>query len=395
MSSFEPLHDESLDSEDSDSDVARVTDEYIPDYPDPREETCGCCCGCLRFQTVPWARKVLRTWHIVAAALQGASFIALCILFGIYYEEQLKATVTGYAGRGQQRVLYTYQPAWLILAFTLLTVISHIVQAVRALSKTTLDMLEYGKGTNWIRWYEYAVTASLMTIVIAQSSTVQDLLLLILLAVMNVVMQLLGGLHEERHRGALWSYFRSKKAPNEVREKHLPTQSRQWLFHVLAWVLFAASWAVIAWYFIAAATTLCKGETLPWFVWAVFFTLLVQYLLFGIVQLVGSKAEMDAMRDQLKALKNDTDTNYHTDVGTGYPKKKGLWAKLGDRRVNELLYIFLSLFAKISLEWIVFAGLVDFAVSGAAQRDFTKPCHTTPIPPPCVPSPMPSPSKIV
>jgi len=386
----------------SEEDISQSEDTNADD-----DECCGC--GCLRLDTKTWTRRVLRPWHIAAAGVQGASLIAQIVLLIVFYDKLLLVSVTSTNSLGKCTELFRYPAAWFVVIFTFLTTISHVIQASLSTKHWTRELLENGTGANWLRWGEYDVTASLMTVVIAQTATVHDILLLVLLVVLNVVMQLLGGLHEERHRGAQWLIH-----PNGTLE-HIPTQRRQWMYHVLGWVLFAGTWLIIFYYFFSATSI----ATPPWFVYAVVIVLFVQYALFGIAQLVTSLAEAKVMRHDVRVADSEAEKSddigvavpigsqsasqhqrVHTLatiglwlfarmvrknadngddvhlVGTGYPPAKtSLFKHLGDRRVVEIVYISLSLFAKLSLEWLVFAGLIDLAVTQGSRMDFLRPCQ--------------------
>lgn len=288
-------------------------------------------------------------WHTAAACVQLASFVAMVVIFAVYYEQNLSFEVTYYRGRGESPVLFRYQPAWLILAFTLLTAGSHVLQANRYRHDAAFAraILRDRTRANALQWIEYAVTASLMTVVIAQLSGMRDLLLLVLLVLMNVAMQALGYAHEAAN-----TYSRRRGKARFPRTF--------WTAFGVAWLLFVAIWLAIAWYFVASATSLCPGETLPWFVWAVFFVLLVFFAQFGVAM----------------ALHFASTTCRTADALTCSPAARAD-IRWGDPVFNAIVYCFLSLNTKLALEWITFAGLIDFALntSGAAARQNAfRPC---------------------
>jgi len=286
-----------------------------------------------------WARRTLFGWHVGACVAQGVSLVAQIVVWAVLGAKFFPFSVCVPRGRGAYFAAPAEYPAVaLIVAFTALTALSHFWQArlARYVPAFAQRVLAHGSRANGVRWLEYSVTAGLMTFAIAQLAGVRDLPTLLVLVLLNVVMQGLGYVHE---------------AANTAQDTTGEARFRRpfWYAYALAWVAFAATWLVIIWSFVLSVSSLGAGETLPWFVWVVFFTLLFFYAQFGL--LMGLHSARDGC----------------CRVSCG--RRCGFsWQS---RRTNEIAYIVLSLSAKLALEWIVLGGLIDFAGSGAdARRTF-------------------------
>jgi hypothetical protein len=154
-------------------------------------------------------------------------------------------------------------------------------------------------GANYARWMEYAITSSLMIVVIAMLSGMFDLNSLILLFFLNMMMILFGWmmeLHNQTTGKTNWTAF---------------------YFGCLAGIV---PWVVIAIYFFSAVAE--PDAQVPTFVYFILPILFVFFNIFAINMVLQYK-------------------------------KVGKWA---DYLYGERVYIILSLLAKSVLAWQVFAG---------------------------------------
>jgi hypothetical protein len=155
------------------------------------------------------------------------------------------------------------------------------------------------KGINKARWYEYALSASLMIVLIGMLCGVYDLGALLLAFVLTAVMNLCG-LIMETH--------------NEGREKV------NWLSFWVGSLAGVAPWVAIAIYFFGSLSR--AGGGVPTFVYVILPTLFVFFFSFALNMVLQYR-------------------------------KVGPWR---DYLYGEKAYILLSLIAKSALAWQVFAG---------------------------------------
>jgi uncharacterized membrane protein len=156
------------------------------------------------------------------------------------------------------------------------------------------------KGMNPYRWYEYAITSSIMLVILATFVGVWDLWSLVMIFVLNAVMIFCGLLMEKIN-------FYTKKT--------------DWSAYLLGCLAGFTPWLVIAAYFISA---LSSGETNPPdFVYAI---LLVYFILFNTfsINMILQYAGVSKWKDYL---------------------------------YGERVYVLLSFIAKSILAWLVFVGV--------------------------------------
>lgn len=156
------------------------------------------------------------------------------------------------------------------------------------------------KGMNPYRWYEYAITSSLMLVIIATFVGVWDLWSLVMIFVLNAVMIFCGLLMEKIN-------FYTKKT--------------DWSAYLLGCLSGFIPWVVLAAYFIAA---LGSSETNPpAFVYSI---LLIYFIMFNTfsINMILQYAGVSKWKDYL---------------------------------YGERVYILLSFIAKTILAWLVFVGV--------------------------------------
>ena len=155
------------------------------------------------------------------------------------------------------------------------------------------------KGINYARWYEYAVSSSIMIVVIALLCGIFELSSLLLLFALNATMNMFGLLMELHNQ---------------------TTQNTNWTSYIFGCFAGLMVWIVIGVYFFGSV--LLAGEDFPTFVIFIFVSLAVFFNIFAVNMALQYRA-------------------------------KGRWK---DYLFGERVYIILSLVAKSALAWQVFAG---------------------------------------
>jgi len=189
----------------------------------------------------------------------------------------------------------------LVAVFLLLSALAH---ALISLPKKLNDIysVDLQKGINRFRWFEYALSSSIMIVLISTLFGVYDLASLLLIFVVNASMNLFGLVMEQLNVG------KDKKNIN-------------WGPFVWGSIAGLAPWAVIIIYM----TGNNNLDMVPWFVWAIVGTYFVAFNTFPINMI-------------LQYL------------------KVGKWK---DYLYGERTYIVLSLVAKSILAWLVLFGAMQ------------------------------------
>lgn len=156
------------------------------------------------------------------------------------------------------------------------------------------------KGINYFRWYEYAISSSLMIVLISMLFGIYDIGLLIAIFVLNASMNLFGLLME---------------IINQY------TQKVNWYAFAFGSLAGFAPWVIITMYAFGNSDL----DLVPWFVYAIFGSYFVFFNLFPINMI-------------LQYLKIGKWKNYI---------------------YGERVYIILSLLAKTVLAWLVFSGVMQ------------------------------------
>lgn len=196
----------------------------------------------------------------------------------------------------QAELLYEIRFGPAIAMFLLISAVAHFYLATSGYEKYIAN-LKLGK--NPIRFYEYALSSSLMIVLIGMLAGIWDLAAILLIFGINAMMNLFGILMEELNqftKKTSWSAFN---------------------YGIIAGII---PWIAIAIYFVGSINS---GEAKPpVFVYAVIPTLFVFFNTFAINMILQYR-------------------------------KVGRWA---DYLFGERAYIVLSLTAKSVLAWIIFAG---------------------------------------
>lgn len=185
----------------------------------------------------------------------------------------------------------------LVSFFLFLSAIAHFIIVTVGRKKYVEDL---AKGINRFRWYEYAISSSLMIVLIAVLFGIYDIGALIPIFLLNASMNLFGLLMEELNQ------FKKRT---------------DWSPFVFGTVAGLGPWVVVLLYAFGNA----DPAKVPWFAYAIVGSYFLFFNLFPINMV-------------LQYL------------------KKGRWA---DYLYGERVYIILSLVAKTVLAWLVFAGVMQ------------------------------------
>jgi succinate dehydrogenase/fumarate reductase cytochrome b subunit len=187
----------------------------------------------------------------------------------------------------------------LVALFLLLSAAAH---ALIALPKKTNDIYnkDLAKGINRFRWFEYALSSSIMIVLISTLFGIYDIAALLLIFVVNATMNLFGLVMEQL---------------NVDKEKI------NWGPFIWGSIAGLAPWVVIIIYMTGNPSL----DLVPWFVWAIVGTYFVAFNTFPINMILQYK-------------------------------KVGKWANY---LYGERVYIVLSLVAKTILAWLVLFGAMQ------------------------------------
>jgi hypothetical protein len=194
------------------------------------------------------------------------------------------------------RTVFDLQLAPLVASFFFISAVAHTIVVLPRIHAWYLRNLQ--RSINYVRWWEYAASASVMIALIAILTGLYDLSGLILIFFLNATMLWFGLVMEIFNR---------------------PGESVNWTPFWLGSIAGGVPWAVVALYLWSPGTG--PGDP-PTFVYAIFFSLFAWYTLFAV------------------------------NMGLQY-RQVGWWRRYV---VGEYGYIVLSLTAKSALAWQVFAG---------------------------------------
>jgi len=186
----------------------------------------------------------------------------------------------------------------MVSCFLLLSALAHFIISTPMMNIVYNKQLK--KGMNYFRWYEYALSSSIMICLIAVLFGVYDIGALLLLFTLNASMNLFGLLMEKVNS------FTSKV---------------DWTAFVFGSIAGIVPWIVI----ILFAFGNADPSQVPWFVYAIVASYFVCFNLFPINMILQYK-------------------------------KIGKWQNYV---YGEKVYITLSLVAKTILAWLVFAGVMQ------------------------------------
>lgn len=196
----------------------------------------------------------------------------------------------------ESKLLYELRFGPAVGAFLLISAVAHFYLATIGKNKY-LENLK--KGQNPIRFYEYALSSSLMIVLIGMLSGLWDLGAIILIFGINAMMNLFGIMMEYHNQY---------------------TEKTNWTSFIYGSIAGIIPWIVVFLYFFGSVSG--GGEGPPTFVYIINPTLFVFFNIFAVNMVLQYK-------------------------------KVGPWI---DYLFGERVYIILSLLAKTVLAWIIFAG---------------------------------------
>jgi hypothetical protein len=192
--------------------------------------------------------------------------------------------------------LFTVNLAWFVIAFFLLSSLAHFFIATVYKKKYESDLM---LGINKVRWFEYALSASVMMVAISLLSGIYDLSSLLMIFVLDALMNLLGLAMEKENQG------RSKLS---------------WLTFILGCIAGIVPWIVFGIY-VYGSSKFSDGN-IPYFVYWIYVSIFLFFNSFAVNMILQYK-------------------------------KIGAWKNY---LYGEKVYVILSLVAKTLLAWQVFGG---------------------------------------
>ena len=244
-------------------------------------------------------------WNAVLAALHGIQGLIILALSFARDPIVTAPVVTSYLSFDEatsslvqaQRELFELPIGPAVATFFFMSAIAHALLAwpLRRWYEGRL-----ASGIQPMRWIEYALSSSVMIVVIAALSGIQEIGTLVAIFGINAAMNLFG-----------WSMESANQGRTKV----------QWNHYIFGCIAGIVPWIVIG-IALWSASTEPGAEPIPGFVFAIFATLFVAFNVFAITMILQYG-------------------------------KIGRWR---DYLVGEKTYMFLSLFAKTLLAWQVFAG---------------------------------------
>ncbi len=251
----------------------------------------------------------LKKFNLIMGAVHFAQGIIMLILASSVIEKisEFKPTIVQYyqifntetmSLETASRELFTLPFGILVVSFLFLSAFAHGIIYVYS-DKYFGDLK---KGINRFRWFEYALSSSIMIVLIATLFGIYDIGSLILIFLLNVSMNLFGLVMEE---------INSKRGNSSV----------NWGPFVWGAVAGIGPWVVILIYMFGTGNL----DMVPWFVWAIVGTYFIAFNTFPINMFLQYK-------------------------GVG---------KWKDYLYGERVYIVLSLVAKSILAWLVLFGAMQ------------------------------------
>jgi hypothetical protein len=245
--------------------------------------------------------KRLRVFNVVMGTLHLTQAVALLVLSNNYKISGTTSflsynTATQSLGSSTKTLLY-FPIGPMVAAFLLISSIAHFIMASPRFYPWYVRNLK--KNINYVRWYEYSLSASLMVVLIALLSGVFDVPTLILLFALIAGMNFFGLEMELRNQDR-----------DEV----------DWTPFVFGSIIGLIPWVVMIWYFFAALSS--STTAIPTFVHFILGILFVFFFSFAL------------------------------NMWLQY-KKIGPWKSY---LFGEKVYMILSLVAKSALAWQIFFG---------------------------------------
>jgi len=244
--------------------------------------------------------KGLRTFNLVMGSLHLIQGIFMLIVSNEttypIFTNFLKFDLANRSLVPDPKLLYELPFGIAVSVFLLISAVAHFYLASFGYKRYVKNL---EKGMNPVRFYEYALSSSLMIVLIGMLVGIWDLGTIILMFGINAMMNLFGILMEYHNQ---------------------TTKKTNWLSFIYGSIAGIFPWIVIVIYFLSAINS--TGATPPAFVYAIIPTIFVFFNSFAINMVLQYK-------------------------------KVGKWA---DYLFGEKVYIILSLAAKTVLAWMIFSG---------------------------------------
>ncbi len=246
----------------------------------------------------------LRTYNLLMGCLHLLQAIAISALgwkkgLTVPLTTSYLHAIPGGMPATQLRTLTTFRLGPAIAVFLLLSAIAHFVTVMPHVFEWYKINLNH--GINYIRWYEYALSSSVMIVIIAELSGMYDLSSTLMIFALNAAMNFFGLLMELLHQA---------------------THHTNWTPFIFGCIIGAVPWVVICLYFFNAAAS--ATGTIPSFVYYILGTIFVFFNCFAVNMVLQYR-------------------------------KVGRWH---DYIFGERVYILLSLVAKSALAWQIFFGAI-------------------------------------
>lgn len=255
--------------------------EMIADEKDPRFP---------RLRRFNLVMAVLHTFQgLLMLALSNRSTLPVTADY-VSYDPELEAFIT------TKTVLFDLWLGPMVALFLFISALAHVLVGT-VLYKWYVENLK--RHINYIRWFEYALSSSVMIVIIAMLTGIYDMASLILLFGLNAMMNLMGLMMEIHNQ---------------------TTRRTDWTAYRLGVLAVTLAWLPIFLYLIGPGGP--SDREVPGFVYGIFVSIAFFYNIFAL--------------------------NMYLQY-----KKLGKWA---DYLHGERMYIVLSLVSKSALAWQVFAG---------------------------------------
>ncbi len=289
--------------------------------------------------------KNLRLWNGVMAGLHLAQAIAMLSLSNGFSQKlfwNLPSPIfTGEGNKRPESIPLAIQD-WIsvdlgktVAFFLFLSALAHFITILPKVYPWYLSKLE--SKMNLIRWYEYAISSSVMILIIALLCGIRDAGILIPILAINACMNLFGA-SMEMHNSDLRKYGKDQSVSQTIKENGLIVEIKNFERNS-----YKPNWL----HFIYG----CFAGAIPWIIMGVYF-----YVAFD---RLGSLEELpQRFKDVLNTVRLVFPTLFiffncfALNMYLQY-KQVGKWK---DYLFGEKVYILLSLVAKSVLAWFIFGG---------------------------------------
>lgn len=239
----------------------------------------------------------LRGYNLVMGGVHAAQVVVVLLLSNDFALPVTATYLAGPPGSGSElTVLYDVRLGWGVATFLAMSAVAHwVVASPGVFGWYTANL---ARRRNPARWLEYAVSASVMIVLIAQLNGISDAAALLALFGVNASMILFGWLqeHYEQPGGGGWRPF------------------------IFGCIAGAVPWLAVLLYVVAPGNP--SAASPPGFVYGIIVSLFVFFNIFAVNQFLQYR-------------------------------QVGRWR---DYLFGEYVYVGLSLVAKSALAWQVFAG---------------------------------------